>query len=465
VEQEYRPMNTTQPSTQKGKTPPSVPASFLLGNIPELSRDPLAFMEYAAKTYGDVVRYRLAKYSFYLVTHPDGVQRILQDNYRNYTRNGSVIWDALKPAFGSPLIVSDGDSWFQRRRIMQPVFIHRHVAEFAATMMEKTREMLDSWAPHVDSGRPIDLSPAIGHLTLTILLNALFSVENPETIRVLGEATLTQNQDAIKRSTILFYPPLAVPTPHNLRLRAANRTLDQNIFALIEEHRRHPEAFKDLLGLLIQARDEETSEGLSDRQLRDEVASLYFAGYSTSSNTLLWALYLMANYPDAMQKLRGEIDAILGDRLPTLDDLPRMPYAQMILFETLRLYPPGWVSVRKVIEDDEILGYRIPAGSHVTISAHVVHRDPRYWNDPLKFDPDRFTPENTKGRARYEYYPFLGGPHQCLGRDFVLLEAQLVLIMIAQRYRLEVMAGHVAEPEPLVTQRMRGPLPMLVFSR
>jgi cytochrome P450 len=447
-----------------GLTPPSVPGSRLLGNIPELRRDALAFMENAARL-GDVVRYRLANLAFYLVTHPEGVQRILQDNNRNYTRTGSVIWDALKPAFGNPLIVSDGESWFQRRRTMQPVFVRRHVAEFATAMVQRTRAVLDSWAPHAGSGTPIDLSPAIGDLTLGILLQAIFGVDNPATLRALGEATFIQNQDAILRSTVLVYPPLAVPTPHNLRLRAANRMLDRHIYALIASHRERSGDPSDLLGLLLEARDPETGEGLSDRQLRDEVASLYFAGYSTSSNTLLWALYLLAKHPAAMQRLVDEIDAELGDRVPTPDDLGRLTYPQMVLFETLRLYPPGWVSVRKVVADDQILGYAIPAGSHVTISAHVVHRDPRCWNDPLAFQPERFSPENAKDRPRYEYFPFLGGPHQCLGRDFVLLEAPLVLVLLAQRYRLRLPPGHVATAEPLVTQRMRGPLPMLIEPR
>jgi cytochrome P450 len=448
-----------------GRTPPSLRAIPVLGNIFDLRKDPLAFMANAARVHGDVVRYRLAQFDFYLVTHPEGVQRILQDNYRNYTRSGSVIWDALKPAFGSPLIVSDGDSWFYRRRIMQPVFVHRHVAEFAMLMTQKTSTMLDAWQPFANDGRPLDIAAAVGQLTLSILLACLFGVHKPEQSRILGEATLIQNQDAILRSSLLFYPPPSVPTPHNRRLRSAIRTLDRSIYALITEHRQDLDAFKDLLALLLQARDEETGEGLSDRQLRDEVASLYFAGYSTSANTLLWAFYLLANHPQEMQRLWTEIDANLGMRPPTVADLPNLPYAQMVLSETLRLYPPGWVSVRKVLADDEISGYHIPAGSHVTISAHVTHRRPDYWDEPERFDPERFSPEQSKGRSRYVYFPFLGGPHQCLGRDFVLLEAQLILIMVAQRYRLEVIPGHEAEPEPLITLRMRGSLPMRVYKR
>jgi cytochrome P450 len=449
-------------AVDKRRTPPTAPGNFLLGNIRALARDPLSFLTTTARIYGDVVRYRLAQYDFYLVTHPDGVQRILLDNNRNYTRNGSVMWDAVKPAFGSPLIVSDGEPWFFRRRIMQPVFVHRDVAQFAEIMIGQAASMFETWDEVAGQNRPMDIASPISQMTLNMLLASLFGVQSPEVTRELGDATLIQSQDAIMRTRLLLYPPPIVPTPHNLRLRSAIKTLDRSIYALIDEHRRSPDAFADLLYLLIQARDEESGEALSDRQLRDEVAALYFAGFSSSSNALLWAIYLVARHPDVMQRLIDDVDRILGDRTPTAEDLPNLPYVQMILFETLRLYPPAWASVRKVVADDEILGYRIPAGSHVTISAHVTHRSPLIWEEPERFNPDRFLPELSKARPRYAYFPFLGGPHQCLGRDFVLLELQLVLIMVAQRYRLEVAAGHVAEAEPLITQRMRGSLPMLI---
>lgn len=447
------------------RTPPTAPGNFLLGNIRDIGRDPLEFLTTIAHDHGDVVRYRLANYDFYLVTHPDGVQRILLDNNRNYTRNGSVVWNALKPVFGSPLIVSDGESWFFRRRIMQPVFVHRHVAQFTEVMVKKAASMLDGWAEHEDKAKPVDLALQMSRMTLEMLMATIFGVESPEVVRELGQAMLIQNEQAILRARLLFYPPPWVPTPNNRRLRAAQRLLERHIYALIEEHRRNPGARTDLLGLLIQARDEQTGKGLNDEQLFAEVASLYNAGHSSLANTLLWAFYLLAQNPQVMERLRSDVDRVLGDRPPTADDLPNLPYVQMVLYETLRLHPVGWVSVRKVIADDEILGYRIPAGAHVTVSEHVTHRSPLYWDAPERFDPERFTPEATRSRHRYAWFPFLGGPHQCLGRDFVTLDAQLVLIMAAQRYRLELVPGHVAEAEPLITQRMRGPLPMLIHKR
>ncbi len=447
------------------RTPPTAPGNPLLGNLRDIGRDPLAFLTTTARAHGDVVRYRLAMYDFYLVTHPDGVQRIVVDNNRNYMRSGSPIWDALKPVFGSPLVISDGESWFFRRRVMQPVFVHRHVAKFAEIMVERTASMLDGWEGVAGPGQPIDVVPDVGRLTLSILMASLFGVQSSEVTRDLGQATLIQNRYAIMRARLLLYPPLFVPTPHNRRLRAAKKVLDRNIYALINEHRAHPDAHTDLLALLIQARDEKTGDGLNDQQLRDELASFYFAGFSSASNALLWAFYLVAQHPEVFDRLLADIDDVLGDRPPTAEDLPKLPYVQQIVFETIRLYPPIYASVRKVVADDEILGYRIPAGSHVTISSHVTHRSSELWDEPERFNPDRFPPERSKERPRYAYFPFLGGPHQCLGRDFFLLEAQLVIIMVAQRYRLEVAPGHVAQAEPLITQRMRGGLPMLIHKR
>jgi cytochrome P450 len=276
------------------RTPPAAPGSFVLGNILHIRRDPLEFLMTAARTHGDVVRYRLATYDFYLVTHPDGVQRIVLDNNRNYTRIGSVISAALKPVFGSPLVLSDGESWFFRRRIMQPVFVHRQVATFTGIIVEKAAAMLDAWESAAERSQPLDIVPEVGQMTLNILMASLFGVQTSEMTKELGQATLIQSQSAIMRARLLFYPPPFVPTPHNRRLRAANEVLDRNIGALIHEHRAHPDEYTDLLALLIQARDEETGLGLSDQQLRDEVASFYFAGFSSSSNALLWAVYLLA---------------------------------------------------------------------------------------------------------------------------------------------------------------------------
>jgi cytochrome P450 len=297
---------------------------LILGNIRDIERDPLEFLRTTARTHGDVVRYRMATYDFYLVTHPDGVQRILLDNNRNYTRSGSVIWDALKPAFGSPLIISDGESWFFRRRIMQPVFVHSQVAKFAEIITEKTASMLDAWESHAGQSQPMDIVPDVGQTTLNILMASLFGVQSSEMTRDLGEATLVQSRYALMRARLLLYPPVFVPTPHNRRLRAAKKVLDRNIYALINEHRAHPAAHTDLLALLIQARDEETGDVLSDQQQCDEVASFYFAGFSSSSNALAVGVYLWRSTGRSWTGCWGSRWR-LGNRPPTAEDPPNCP--------------------------------------------------------------------------------------------------------------------------------------------
>lgn len=420
---------------------------------------------HVAQEYGGVVKYRVAHLSFHLVTHPDGVQRILHDNHRNYTRSGSVIWDIVKTALGNSLLTSDGDFWLRRRRLMQPVFHHRHVADFGTIMTHETLARLNTWQPFADNGQPLDMTSEMMQLTLNILIASLFSADIEARANSILQATTVQNEDMNLRVTVPFYPPPSVPTPHNRRLREALRTLDQIIYSLIDAHRKHSDTVKDLLSLLMQARGEETGESMSDQELRDELLSLFFAGHETTANTLAWTFYLLAKHPDVARRLWAEIDMHLGKRIPMAADLPNLPYAQMIISEVLRLYPPAWITNKKAIADDEVCGYHIPAGSLVTLCSYVTHRHPDYWENPDRFDPERFSSERSQERPRYVYFPFLGGPHQCIGKDFALIEVQLILIMVAQRYGLELVPDYTVVPEPLITLRPRGSLPMTVHNR
>lgn len=428
---------------------------MLLGSLREIRRDPLGFVVRLGRTYDGVARYRIANRRFFLVTHPDGVRRVLHENHRNYTRESSVSWDNIRLALGQSLLTGDGESWLSRRRLMQPAFHHRCVAGFAALMARETLAMLDRWAVFADRAQPVDVGAEVTRLTVEILIGTLFSGDVRSKVDAILHATTVQNTDMNLRFTIPFYPPPGVPTPHNRRLRNALGTLDEIIHDLIEEHRRHKEPVNDLLTLLIAARDEETGAAMSDRELRDELISLFFAGHETTANTLIWTLYLLATHPDVAQRMWAEI--AVGP-----DDFRSLPYTQMVISEVLRLYPPAWITTRTAKADDEICGYRIPAQSQVSLCNYATHRDPRYWEEPDRFDPERFSPGRTKGRPRYAYFPFLGGPHQCIGRDFALLEIQLILGMVARRYRLELAAGCVITPRPLITLRPGGPLTMTV---
>jgi cytochrome P450 len=306
----------------------------------------------------------------------------------------------------------------------------------------------------------------MSRLTLDIVTGALFHAHVGEEPGAISRAVNVLVEDLGYRFEVPFYPPHRVPTPRNRRFRAALRTVDRAVYSIIAERRRGGGDEEDLLALLMEARDEETGESMGDKQLRDEVITLFLAGHETTANALSWAFYLLATHPDAEERLRAELAEVLGAeddfRVPTLEDLPRLPYAKMVVDETLRLYPPAWITNRQAIADDEILGHRIPAGAFVMLSPYVLHRHPDYWTEPDAFDPERFAPGQGNGRPRFAYFPFGGGPRQCIGQSMALVEAQLVLATVLGSCRLRPASDKPVEAEALATLRPRGGLPMTV---
>ncbi|MDP3767798.1 MAG: cytochrome P450, partial [Dehalococcoidia bacterium] len=255
------------------------------------------------------------------------------------------------------------------------------------------------------------------------------------------------------------------PTPTNLRFRRAMRTLDDIVYGMIEARRNNGADKDDLLSMLLEARDEETGEGMSDKQLRDEVFTMFTAGHETTAAALAWTWYLLSQHPEAEGRLHNELGSVLSGRTPGLDDLQRLPYTRMVIEETLRLYPPVWSIGRMALREDTVLGYRIPAKGQVLLSSYVTHRHPEFWDEPERFDPERFAPERAASRPRYAYFPFGGGPRQCIGNEFAMMEAQLALATLAQRYRLRLVPGQVVEPEPAVTLRPRHGVMVTVEAR
>ncbi len=423
------------------------------------------FVEAVARSHGDVARYRMANMAWYQVNHPDGVRRILQDNNRNYGK-GSLTTRILRPLLGEGLFISEGATWLRQRRLMQPIFHRQRVAAFGELMTDSTLAMLDRWESPAGAGTPVDVSAEMARLTLDIATETLFSSHTGEEPEVIARAVTTLIGEISYRFEVPFYPPMRVPTRRNRRLRAALRTLDRAVYRIIGERRRGGGGGEDLLALLMDARDEETGAAMNDKQLRDEVITLFVAGHETTANALSWTFYLLARHPEAERRLAEELDGALGPNgerwAPTVADLPRLPYARMVVDETMRLYPPVWITNRQALADDGILGHRIPAGAIVMVSPYVLHRHPDFWERPEEFDPDRFSPENSAGRPRYAYFPFGGGPRQCIGKSMAVVEAHLVLTTVMQRYRLRLAADQPVEPQPLATLRPRGGLPMTV---
>jgi cytochrome P450 len=437
--------------TSRSRTAPG-PRGGILGSL-DLMRKPIPFLMKTFAQYGDVVHYRVLNSHVYLIAHPDGVQHVLQGNHRNYDKS-SFDYQLLKRQLGEGLLTSDGPLWLRQRRLIQPVFHRNRVAALGDMMTDITLEMLEQWDAPAREGRPFDVAAEMMRLTLRIVGRALLSLEMGAQADTVARSVTTLNEAFGEFNLIDVFAPF-IPTARSRRLKAAVGTLDAIVYGIIAERRRTDVDQGDLLSMLLAARDEETGEGMSDQQLRDEVLTLILAGHETTANALAWTFYLLSQNPEAECKLGAEVREVLSGRAPTSADLANLNYTRMVIDESMRIYPPAWAVSRAATEDDEIGGFRIPKGAVVTPSQFVTHRHPGFWEEPERFDPERFTPERSERRPRFAYFPFGGGPRLCIGNTFALTEAGLVLAAVAQRYRLRLMPGHPIEMQPLVTLRPR----------
>jgi cytochrome P450 len=429
-----------------------------LGRV--MRRDPLAYVSNLSRDYGDVVCLCMGTMRVYFLHHPDGVKHVLQDNNQNYVK-GPII-ARVKVLIGDGLFTSEGDFWRRQRRLAQPAFHRERIAGFADAMARRTAERLARWEPAAASGEPIDVAAEMSALTLTIVGETLFARDLSGEAAGAGRALAVALEVAAHRAMSYVVTPIWVPTARNRAFRRAARTLDALVYEIIDGRRRTADPGADLLGTLMAARDEETGERMSPRQLRDEVMTFLLAGHETTAMALSWTWYLLARHPEIAEAARAETLAVLGDRAPTVADLPRLPLARMVVEEAMRLYPPVWGIGRQSVGADRIGGYDIPAGTLVNLSAWVTHRHPAFWDDPDRFDPERFRPGVERTRPRFAYFPFSGGPRLCIGEGFALLEAQLIVAMMLQRYRLTLARREVVVPEPTLTLRPRGGLPMRI---
>ncbi len=446
---------TTAPQTAAPRTAPGPRGRLLLGNMHHIRRRPLEFYTSLRRQYGDVVRFRTTgPFNAFLLSHPDDVEYVLRKNARNYPKE-EFVNAKLKLFLGEGLLTSEGEFWLRQRRLAQPAFHRQRLAALATLMTDATGAMLARWEPDAGSGRPLDVADEMAHLTLGIVGRALLGVDLSEKAGALGRAFEVALEHVNHRSTHMLAVPERIPTPRNRRFLMARRKLDEAVYRIIAERRRSGEDTGDLLSMLLAARDEETGEGMSDQQLRDEVVTILIAGYETTADALAWTWYLLGAHPETRARLRAELAAVLAGRVPTVEDLPQLPYTRMVLQEAMRLYPPAWGLLRQAREDDEIRGYRIPARVRIVISQYVVHRHPGFWEEPERFDPERFAPGRVASRPPFAYFPFGGGQRMCIGNNFAMMEAQLILATVAQRYRLDLVPGHPVEPEPLITLRPR----------
>lgn len=451
----------TRPASRKSIPGPR--GDLLLGSVRDLRKDLLTTFEHAAFHYGDVVRLRLGPKGVYLVFHPDDVHHVLSANKQNY-RKGSR-YQTFQMMLGQGLATSEGTIWEQQRRLLQPLFTPRQVARFTGVMHQATRKMLQDWEVAAGTGRPIDVAQEMMKLTMSVITRTMFSIDMSEQFSTTGPAFRRAVSYVYRRVLSALPLPTGLPTPANRRFRQDMRTLNSVVYDLIDERRRQPELHDDLLSVLLDARHSETGDGMSREQIRDQVLTIFLAGHETTANALSWTWYLLSTHPEVERAFYATVDEALGGGAPSIEHLPGLKYVEMVIQEAIRLYPPVYVISRETIRDDEIGGYRIPAGATVALSPYVTHRLPQFWEDPKRFDPHRFSLERCKSRPRYAYFPFGGGPRQCLGLSFAMIEAQLVAGAIVQRFQLQLQPGHPVSPQPAGTLQPRHGLLMTVHSR
>ena len=461
---------SVQPTPGRGLDVSGPAGMPVIGNTLQFQRDPLGFLMRTAADYGDVARYRLGNITFYQINHPDGVQRVLQDNHHNYVKGD--LFDIIRRVAGDGLFTSEGALWQRQRRLMLPAFHRRRIAGFGEIMTGRTLDMLAQWEQRADPGQPLDVAEELTGLTMAIISETMFGARLPADSpaaqlrrRAVSQAIGVILADVNFRFQVPFYPSLRWPTPRNRRALAAMRTVDDVVLGIVGQRRRSGEERDDLLGMLMEARDEGTGQAMSDKQLRDEVVTIFLAGHETTAVLLTWVFYLLSQHPDVETRLHAELTEVLGGHTPGVADVPNLHTARMVIDETLRLYPPAWITNRQAVAADDVCGYHIPAGAVVGISPYVMHHLPAYWPDPERFDPQRFAPDAVHERPRFAYMPFGGGPHQCIGNSFALMEATLILASVAQRYRLRLPTGAVVTPQPKATLRTAGGLPMLLDPR
>jgi cytochrome P450 len=430
--------------------------------LPAVRRNPTGVFMDAARRFGDVAYLKIGPRRGYLVTNPADVRHVLQDNARNYHK--SPLYEKLRISIGNGLLTSEDDWWLRQRRIAQPAFHRQRIAALAGVMAEASREAAADWEAVASTGRPLDVSDEMMRVTRTVVLRSLLGADLGAFGTTLDRAWTVMNEHIGESFWSLGIVATFQPAKRR-RFESARDVLREAVDRVIGHRRRNPSDTIDLLSMLLAARDEDTGEAMSDEQLRVEVTTFLLAGQETTSLALTWTWYLLSQHPDAQRRLEDEIDEALDGRPPDYADLARLPYTRMVIDEALRLYPPAWGFSRQALADDEIGGYRLPRGWLVFVIPFVLHRLPAFWQDPEAFDPGRFSPERSADRPKLAYIPFGAGPRQCIGNHFALIETQLVLATLAQRYRLHLVPGHRVEPWPLITLRPRFGMQMIIERR
>ena len=416
--------------------------AFLFG---DRRRDPLAFFTKIARDYGDVSQLRLLNFRTLFINHPDDIEDVLVNKARKFEK-GRVMKANMR-LFGEGLLTSEGDFWLRQRRLAQPAFHRARVAAYGTTMVEYAERAMRGWK----SGEVRDIHEDMMEITLQIVGKTLFNAELTRDAKEVGETmeVLLKLAADFGKSILI---PMWVPTPRNLRARLGIRRIERIIYRIIAQKRAEASDTGDLLSMLLAVQDEDGSR-MTDKQLRDETITLFLAGHETTANALSWTIWLLAQNPAAEKKFLDELAGVLNGRAPSVEDMPKLTYTANILTESMRLYPPAWGMARLVKEEVEVAGYKLVPGNGVACAQWVVHRDARWFDEPKRFLPERWEGDLAKRLPRFAYFPFGGGPRQCIGNSFALMEATLILATIAQKFRFKLVEGHPVKPLASITLR------------
>ena len=426
--------------------PPGPRGHLLTGNSPEFYKDQLSFLTEAARKFGDVVRLRFLHVVVYLLNNPEHIEVVFGS--RNFIKPRSLRLPLQRRIFGNGLLSSDGDAWLRQRRLTQPAFHKDRLDTYAGVMTTCTEKMLAHW----EGKEILDAYDEMRSLALEIAAKCLFNADMRRDGAMVRQISNTVTKVFAHQGSPRWILDNVFPTPNNLRLRSAISQLDRIIYDLISSHREGSESH-DLIAMLLSAQDEDGTR-LSTQQLRDELATLFFASHEAAALVLAWTCYLLALYPEKQDTLVAELCREVPSRTtPVVADLPALPYTRMVIKEAMRLYPPNRSVGREALNDCQIGDYHVPAGTQLLMSQWVVQRDARYFERPEEFQPERWTPEFTRQLPKYAYFPFGGGPRVCIGQDFAMMEAMLVIATILRRFRLALANEQLVEPRPVVLLR------------
>jgi cytochrome P450 len=440
--------------------PPGPKPNLLAPHFLAFRRDPLSFLGRLAREYGDISYFKMGPQDVYFLNHPDYIKDVLVRRNENFIKGRAL--QRSKRLLGEGLLTSEGDFHKRQRRLAQPAFHRQRIASYANVMTDYAVRTSERW----QDGQTLDMAQEMMRLTLGIVGKTLFDADVESEAQEIGSALTT----IIEMFDLMMMPFSELleklPLPQNRRFQQARERLDETIYRLIEERRRNPSDRGDLLSMLLMAEDEEGLSGsMTDSQVRDESMTIFLAGHETTANALTWTWYLLSQHAEVEARLHAELSETLGSKIPTMEDVPRLRYTEMILAEAMRLYPPAWAVGRLSLKDYEVGGYNIPAGSLLLMSQYVMHHDARYFPEPERFDPQRWTTEARESRPQFSYFPFGGGPRRCIGEGFAWMEGILLIAVLARHWRLRLVPDQTVKLKPVITLRPKHGMHMIVHSR